>query len=137
LMAFERFQACWPLEEEGEMSFSTFFTFPPQQILHKPSFFPLILRFYFTVVLDHYFMPFLPFLSPINYNHTSQCTKSSTNSLLSWFWLKIFFPFLKFMASCMTTSYEPQTAQVNEDLPLESSLNLTLTQHLRDENPKA
>jgi hypothetical protein len=38
------------------------------------------------------------------------------------------------MASHMTTSYEPQTAQVNEKPPLESSLDLTLIQHLHDED---
>ncbi len=33
----------------------------------------------------------------------------------------------------MVTSYESQAAQANEELPLESSLDLTLTQHLCDE----
>jgi hypothetical protein len=32
----------------------TTFHFPPQQNLLKPFFFPLILRFYFMMVLDHY-----------------------------------------------------------------------------------
>ncbi len=36
----------------------------------------------------------------------------------------------------MVTSYGPQAAQVNEESPLESSLDLTLTQHLRDEEPE-
>jgi len=36
----------------------------------------------------------------------------------------------------MVTSYRPQAAQVNEKSPPESSLDLTLTQHLRDEEPK-
>jgi hypothetical protein len=40
------------------------------------------------------------------------------------------------MASRMTMSYEPQATQVNEKLPWVSSLDLTLTQHLRDENFK-
>jgi hypothetical protein len=40
------------------------------------------------------------------------------------------------MASRMVTSYGPQAAQANEELPLESSLNLTLMQHPRDEEPK-
>jgi hypothetical protein len=35
----------------------------------------------------------------------------------------------------MATSYMPQIAQMNEELALESSLDLTLTQHPRDENP--
>jgi hypothetical protein len=38
------------------------------------------------------------------------------------------------MASRMVTSYGPQTTQVNEKLPSNSSLNLTLTQHPYDEN---
>ncbi len=37
------------------------------------------------------------------------------------------------MASRMVTSYGPQAAQVNEEPPPESSLDLTLTQHLRNE----
>jgi hypothetical protein len=40
------------------------------------------------------------------------------------------------MAWRMVTSYGPQTAQANEELPLESSLDLTLTQHPCDEEPK-
>jgi hypothetical protein len=38
------------------------------------------------------------------------------------------------MASRMATSYEPQITQVNEEPPLKSSLDLTLIQHLRDED---
>jgi len=37
------------------------------------------------------------------------------------------------MASRTVTSYEPQTAQANEELPSESFFDLTLTQHPRDE----
>ncbi len=40
------------------------------------------------------------------------------------------------MASRMVTSYGPQAAQANEEPPPESSLYLTLTQHLRDEEPE-
>jgi hypothetical protein len=40
------------------------------------------------------------------------------------------------MASCMVTSYELQAAQVNEEPPPESSLDLTLTQHPCDEEPE-
>jgi hypothetical protein len=36
----------------------------------------------------------------------------------------------------MATSYGLQAAQMNEELPLELFLNLTLTQHPRDENPE-
>ncbi len=47
-----------------------------------------------------------------------------------------FFPLLEIMASCMVTSYKPQAAQANEEPPPESSLDLTLTQHPRDEEPE-
>jgi hypothetical protein len=40
------------------------------------------------------------------------------------------------MASRMVTSYRPQAAQANEEPPLESCLDLTLTQHPRDEKPE-
>jgi hypothetical protein len=40
------------------------------------------------------------------------------------------------MASRMVTSYRPQAAQANEEPPPESSLDLTLTQHPRDEKPE-
>jgi hypothetical protein len=36
----------------------------------------------------------------------------------------------------MATTYEPQIAQANEEPPSESSLDLTLTQHPRDEEPE-
>jgi hypothetical protein len=72
------------LEREGETSFSPLLTFSPK-IFYLIFFFLLILRFYFTMVLDR---PFLPFLWPINYNHISWCNKSSTHSLPIWFWLK-------------------------------------------------
>ncbi len=41
------------------------------------------------------------------------------------------------MALCMTTFYGPQTAQMNEKPPQESSLNLTLTYHPHDEDPES
>jgi hypothetical protein len=40
------------------------------------------------------------------------------------------------MASRMVSSYESQAAQANEEPPPESSLDLTLTQHPRDEEPE-
>ncbi len=36
----------------------------------------------------------------------------------------------------MVSSYGLQAAQANKELPPESSLDLTLTQHPRDEEPK-
>ncbi len=38
------------------------------------------------------------------------------------------------MALCMAITYEPQAAQVNEEPPLKSSFDLTLTQHPHDED---
>jgi hypothetical protein len=38
--------------------------------------------------------------------------------------------------SCTSTSYGPQAAQANEEPPLKSFLDLTLTQHPRDEEPE-
>jgi hypothetical protein len=52
------------------------------------------------------------------------------------FLLKIFPLFFASMASRMATSYGPQAAQVNEEPQPESSLDLTLTQHPRDEEPE-
>jgi hypothetical protein len=49
----EGFVVWWPMEGKGEASFHLFPP-SPQQLLLKPSFFPLILRFYFTMVLSHY-----------------------------------------------------------------------------------
>jgi len=40
------------------------------------------------------------------------------------------------MVSRMVTSYGPQAAQSNEEPPPESSLDLTLTQHPRNEEPE-
>ncbi len=105
LMALGRFQAWWLLEGKGEASFSPFFIFPVTNFTW--TFFPLILRFYFTMVLDRYFTPFLDFSWLINCNHTFWCTKSSTHSFPSWSKIEDFFPFLEFMALRMTMSYEP------------------------------
>jgi hypothetical protein len=48
--------------------------------------------------------------------------------------VKDLFFFLEIMALHMATFYRLQTTQVNEEPALKSSLNLTLTQHPRDEN---
>ncbi len=40
------------------------------------------------------------------------------------------------MASCMIMFYKLQVTQMNDKPPQESSLNLTLTQHPHDEDPK-
>jgi hypothetical protein len=81
-------------------------------------------------LLTHLFI----FPSLINYNLASWCNKSSTHSLLIWFWLKVSFSFLKIMVSCMATYYGPQVAQVNEESASKSFLDLTLTQHPCDED---
>jgi hypothetical protein len=57
---------------------------------------------------------------------------SIVNSIL----LKIFLLFLESMALRTATSYGPQAAQADVKPPSESSLDLTLTQHLRDEEPE-
>jgi hypothetical protein len=51
-------------------------------------------------------------------------------------WLKIFSLFLEIMTLHIVTSYGPQAAQVNEEPTTESSLDLTLTQHPCNEDPK-
>jgi hypothetical protein len=78
LVAFGMFHVWLPLEGEGETSFSPPSTFHPIRFYFN--FFPLILRFYFTMVLNHYYMFFLHFPLPINYNHAFQGTNSSTHS---------------------------------------------------------
>jgi hypothetical protein len=50
--------------------------------------------------------------------------------------LKIFPFFLTNMALRTVTFYGPQAAQANEEPPSKSSLDLTLTQHPRDEEFK-
>jgi hypothetical protein len=57
---------------------------------------------------------------------------SIVNSIL----LKIFPLFLESMALRTATSYGPQAAQADEEPPSESSLDLTLTRHPRDEEPE-
>jgi len=42
-----------PMERKEETPFHLF-PLSPQEILLKPSFFPLILKFYFTTILGHY-----------------------------------------------------------------------------------
>jgi hypothetical protein len=94
LIANGRFQCLVAFGRRRKNIIFTSFHFSPHKILLKP-FFPLILGFYFIMVLNHYFASFLPFPWPINYNHAYQSTKSSTHSLLNQFWLKIFsFPWI-------------------------------------------
>ncbi len=49
-----RFFAWWPMEGEREGSFSTSSHFPPKQLYLDLRFFPLTLRFYFTMVIGYY-----------------------------------------------------------------------------------
>ncbi len=115
-------------------SFSPLFIFPPTNFIQA-----FIFSFDIKLLLYHGSRPlltrFFPFPWPINYDHTSRCHKSFPHSLPIWFWLKIYFPFLEIMVLCMVTSYESQTAQLNEKPASKSSLDLTLTQHPRDEDP--
>jgi hypothetical protein len=57
-------------------------------------------------------------------------------SIVNLILLKIFPLFLESIALRTATSYGPQAAQADVKPPSESSLDLTLTQHLRDEEPK-
>jgi hypothetical protein len=50
----EGFFVWWPIKGEGEGSFSLLPTFPPNNFTWTFVFFPLTLRFYFTMVLGHY-----------------------------------------------------------------------------------
>ncbi len=78
-------------------------------------------------------MHFLHFTWPINYNQTSQCTKSFTHPSPSWFWSNfLYFPWIHgvmydhvlWASSCIS---EWRTHR-------ESSLNLILIQHPNDED---
>jgi hypothetical protein len=53
LVANGMFQAWWPMEGEGKTPFH-FFHFPPNKLYLNLQFFPLTLRFYFTMVLSRY-----------------------------------------------------------------------------------
>jgi len=71
LVALERFQCLVVLERRRKSILFTSFHFPPPNNFTETLFFPLILKFYFTMVLNCYFMPFLLFPSPIIYNYAS------------------------------------------------------------------
>jgi hypothetical protein len=53
LMANGRFQAWWLMEGEGKTPFHLF-PLPPNKLYLNLQFFPLTLRFYFTMVLNCY-----------------------------------------------------------------------------------
>jgi hypothetical protein len=53
LVANGMFQAWWPMECEGKTPFHLFH-FPPNKLYLNLQFFPLTLRFYFTMVLSRY-----------------------------------------------------------------------------------
>ncbi len=84
------------------------------------------------MVLGHY-LP-IPFLS-LAYKLRSRNLMSQVppTFIVNLILLKIFPLFLGIMVSCTVTSYGPQAAQVDEEPPSESSLDLTLTQHPHDE----
>jgi hypothetical protein len=122
----------WPMEGKGKTPFHLFPLSPKKFYLNLHFF------LWYWSLIYHGSRPllthFLIFPWPTNYNCASWCNKSFTHSLLIWFWLKIYFPFLEIMASRMVTSYEPQATQVNEESAPKLFLNLTLTQHFRDED---
>jgi len=84
------------------------------------------------MVLCHYLhIPFLSLAHKLrSRNLMSQVPPTFIVNLIL---LKIFPLFLESMASCTITSYGPQAVQANEELPSESYLDLTLTQHPCDE----
>jgi hypothetical protein len=137
LVAFGRFHWLTALERvhclvaNGRWKRNTFSFLPTssQQILLKLSiFFPLTLKSYFTMVLSRYLR--ISFLFFELYITTTHLDVTSLPHIHCWFdfdWRFDFFPFLEIMMSRMVTFYGPQTAQVNEEPPPESFLNLTLT----------
>jgi hypothetical protein len=84
------------------------------------------------MVLGHYLpIPFLSLAYKLrSHNLMSQVPPIFIVNLIL---LKTFPLFLEIMASRTVTSYRPQAAQTNEEPHLESSLDLTLMQHSRDE----
>jgi hypothetical protein len=87
-VALGRFQAWWPLEGKGKTSFS------PPSTFHPIRFYLNLYSIDFKVLFYHgcraLFTYFLPFPWPINYNHDSRGTKSSTHFSLNQVWSKIF-----------------------------------------------
>jgi len=88
------------------------------------------------MVLGHYLHISFLFLDlQITTMHLDVINPSHIHRRFDFDW-RFFFPFFEIMVSCMATSYGPQVAQMNEKLPSESFLDLTLTQHSHDENPE-
>jgi hypothetical protein len=114
-------------EKEKEKVFFYLFLLSPQSTLLRPSFF----TFDINVLLYHgprpLFTHSLPFPWPINYDHVFLMSQIPHTFITDSIWLKISSLFLEIMASSMATSYGPQATQVNEELVVESSLDLTLT----------
>ncbi len=122
-----------PMEGEREVSFSPFSTSPQTTYLGFCPF-PLTSRFCFTIVLGRYLH--IPYFCPWPINYAAPFNVTSPHTfVVDSVWLKIPSFLLELMASRMTMFYGPQAAQMNEELALESSLDLTLTQHPRDEDP--
>ncbi len=120
-------------------TFSHFHLFPfsPQATLLRA----LCFSFEIKVLLYHgsrsSFTHFFPFPWPINYDHVFWCHKSPIDSFLIEFGWNFFLFCLEVMVSRMAMFYRLRFAQVNEKPALESYLDLTLTQHLRDEEPES
>ncbi len=67
LVANGRVQAWWPMEDEGKTPFHLF-PLSPNKLYLNLQFFPLTLRFYFTMILSLHSHLFFPFPRFINYN---------------------------------------------------------------------
>jgi len=122
-------------EGEGEGFFSPLSTFPPSNLLRPSFFFLLILRVYFTMVLGRYYA-FPPLSLAYKLRLRILMSQVPHTFIVDSIWLKISSFFLEIMASHMAMSYGLQAAQMSEELISESSLALTLMQHLRDEEPE-
>jgi hypothetical protein len=87
-MEGSKFGGQWKVKEKHLLTSSHF---PPNNFTKTFNFFSFNLK----VLLYHgprpLFTHFLPFPWFINYECSSQCNKSSTPSLLIWFWLKFWF----------------------------------------------
>ncbi len=82
----------WKVKEKH---FFTSSHFPPNNFTENFNFLFFIFSFDLKVLLYHgcrlLLTHLLPFLRSINYNCAYRCNKSSTPSLLIWFWLKLWF----------------------------------------------
>jgi hypothetical protein len=106
------FHAWWPLEGKGETSFS------PTSPFHLKRFYLNIFSIDFRVLLYHGYKPLLCIFHSFSliYKLHSRISMYQVfhTFIIKLILIKDFLFFLEFMALCMTTTYGPQVAQVNE-----------------------